>query len=191
LSSFISRSFLVLVVLIYPAIVYFGMDYLGPAPLAMILVLLLAVRLFANSGSRALFWPISGVLALFVLLVWFTGDQRVLRAYPVIISLALFTVFAGSLLSPPPIIERLVRLREKTVRPPAIPYLRWVTIGWSCFFLINAAIAAWTAWIAPLEYWAIYNGLISYLLVALVFAVEYIIRRIYKRRVYGDSSGTH
>lgn len=181
----LTRLLLVLLVLVYPAIVYFGLAYLGPALLASILVILLALRLFFFSSNRNLFWPAIAVLGLFLALVWFTGDEKVLRAYPVFISVALFAAFGGSLLWPPPIIERLVRLRGEPIHPAAIPYMKWVTFGWSCFFLVNAALAACTAWLMPIEYWAVYNGLVSYVLIAILFAIEYIIRRIYQRRVHG------
>ena len=181
----LARLLLVLLMLVYPAIVYFGLAYLGPALLASILVILLAVRLYFFSGRRNLFWPAVAVLCLFLALVWFTGDEKVLRGYPVLISVALFAVFAGSLLWPPPLIERLMRLRGKPIHPAAIPYMKWVTFGWSCFFLVNAVLAACTAWLMPIEYWAVYNGLVSYALVAILFAIEYIIRRMYQKRVYG------
>jgi uncharacterized membrane protein len=148
-------------------------------------VILIALRLFTLDSRKSLFWIAISLLAVFGALVWMTGDEKILRAYPVLISLALFVVFAGSLVYPPPIIERLVRMRGKPLPPEAIPYLRWVTIGWSWFFIVNALVAAWTAWLMPMAWWAVYNGLVSYLLIAFLFAVEYIIRKIYQRRVHG------
>ena len=50
------------------------------------------------------------------------------------------------------------------------------------FFALNGAAALYTARFTPLETWALYNGLIAYLLIGAVFAVEFAIRSVVKRR---------
>ena len=48
--------------------------------------------------------------------------------------------------------------------------------------MLNGAAALYTARFTPLETWALYNGLIAYLLIGAVFAVELAIRSVVKRR---------
>jgi uncharacterized membrane protein len=48
---------------------------------------------------------------------------------------------------------------------------------WCGFFILNGCMAAWTAFAASRETWALYNGLISYLLMGVLFAGEWVFRR--------------
>ena len=68
------------------------------------------------------------------------------------------------------------------IPPPAVPYMRRLTMIWTVFFALNACIAAWLAWQGSLAEWTLYNGCISYLLIGLLVVVEYLYRPIYKRR---------
>jgi uncharacterized membrane protein len=53
----------------------------------------------------------------------------------------------------------------------------WTWI-WCGFFLLNAGTAAALAVFAPLEWWTLYNGLIAYGLIGLMFAVELVLRHL-------------
>ena len=79
-------------------------------------------------------------------------------------------------------IERGLRLAGQDVPPEAPPYLWWVTLVWCGFFVVNGAIAAWTALAAPLSWWTVYNGLVSYGLMAVLFGAEWLARGVYRRR---------
>jgi uncharacterized membrane protein len=50
------------------------------------------------------------------------------------------------------------------------------------FFGINGAIALATALWASAAFWSLYNGLIAYMLMGLLFAGEYLVRSHFKRR---------
>jgi len=100
-----------------------------------------------------------------------------LRAYPVLVNLAMLSVFATSLWRGMPVIERLARLKEPDLPPAGVRYTRQVTRVWCAFFLFNASIAGWTALHADLATWTLYNGLISYVLMALLFGGEWLVRR--------------
>jgi uncharacterized membrane protein len=45
------------------------------------------------------------------------------------------------------------------------------------FFVINGTIAAALTLWAPLAWWTLYNGLIAYLLMGLLFAGEWLVRQ--------------
>lgn len=52
-----------------------------------------------------------------------------------------------------------------------------MTVVWCAFFLVNGSAATALAVWAPRSWWAAYCGVISYLLVGTLFAVEYLIRK--------------
>lgn len=103
------------------------------------------------------------------------------RAYPVAINAVMLTLFAVSLWQGPPIIERLARLREPDLPPAGVRYTRRVTQVWCVFFVLNGSIAAGTALYASLALWTLYNGVISYALMGLMFAGEWCCRHRLRR----------
>ena len=74
-------------------------------------------------------------------------------------------------------IETFARLQDKNLPDKAIPYCRNVTKIWCLFLLANSLIALYTALLTDMETWALYNGLISYILMGLLFAGEFIYRK--------------
>jgi uncharacterized membrane protein len=178
----VTRALIILLLLTYPFGVYVGLDRLGPAVLGAVLAGLLLVRLWIL-GTRGLRLGLASALALaFVAALALTRDETLLKFYPVFLNAGLFVVFAISLLRPPTVIERGLRLAGQDVPPEAPPYLWWVTLAWCGFFVVNGAIAAWTALAAPLSWWTLYNGLISYGLMAVLFGAEWVVRGAYRRR---------
>ena len=109
------------------------------------------------------------------------GEPALLRWYPVLINLLLLGLFALSLKIGPPLVERLARLREPELPAVAVHYTRQVTKVWALFFLGNGLITvALTLW-APLFWWTLYTGLISYGLIGLLFAGEWLVRQRVRR----------
>ncbi len=96
--------------------------------------------------------------------------------YPVITSLALGAIFARSLFYPPSLIERLARLREPNLDASGVVYTRKVTAVWAVFCCLNALVSAATALWTDGYFWTLYNGFISYCLMGLLMAIEYVIR---------------
>ena len=104
-----------------------------------------------------------------------------LKLYPVLVNAVLFVVFQYSLRHPPTVIERLARLQEPNLPESGVRYTRKVTIVWSVFFVVNGSIALGTALWASDATWALYNGLIAYGLMGLLFAVEWLVRQRVRR----------
>ncbi|QGZ29652.1 hypothetical protein [Stutzerimonas stutzeri] len=167
---------LLLAGLTYPFAVYLGLEHLSPRLFAVLLGMLWLARLLSGKqtpvGRR-----MTTVALLFCLFLGLAGDPALLRWYPVLISLALLGLFAGSLRSGMPIIERLARLREPELPPAAVRYTRQVTWLWTGYFIINASIAGALALWAPLSWWTLYTGLIAYLLMGMLFAGEWLVRQ--------------
>ncbi|GAB6390006.1 COG4648 family protein [Stutzerimonas marianensis] len=162
--------------LAYPFAVYAGRDVLSPRLFAVLLGALWLVRTLA-SKQTLLSRTLAVTALLFCLLLGWADSTALLRWYPVLISLALLGVFGGSLCYGMPVVERLARLSEPELPPAAVRYTRRVTWAWVGFFLLNAGIASGLALWAPLNWWALYTGLIAYLLMGILFAGEWLVRQ--------------
>jgi uncharacterized membrane protein len=162
----------------YPFLVWFSLDYLQPRQLALALALLFLMRfLFGRSNSNSpLVWL--GLFSVLFLLgiAWINQTNR-LFAYPVLVSLLFFAVFALSLVYPPTIVERLARFEDPDLPPKGVAYTRKVTQVWSVFFLCNAAVSLATVYLADARIWSLYNGCVFYVLMGLLMAIEMQIRR--------------
>ena len=167
---------LLLAGLAYPFAVYLGLEHLSPRLFALLLGALWLARMFSGKQTP-LSRTLTTVALLFCLLLGLAGEPALLRWYPVLISLALLGLFAGSLCSGMPIIERLARLSEPELPPAAVRYTRQVTWVWVGYFVVNASIASGLALWAPLSWWTLYTGLIAYLLMGLLFAGEWLARQ--------------
>ena len=109
-------------------------------------------------------------------------EARLLMWYPVVVNMVMLALFGGSLLSRMPLVERLARWREGELSPAAVSYTRRVTQVWCGFFIINGTVAVWTCLHGNLHLWTLWNGMLSYLFMGLLFAVEWVVRQRVKRR---------
>jgi len=109
-------------------------------------------------------------------LAWYLDSDRMLLFYPVLMNIALFTFFFGSLFTRKTVVEGLARIKNPELSELGIAYTRNVTKCWCVFFVLNGSIAFFTAQYTSLTVWTLYNGLIAYLLMGLLFIVEYLFR---------------
>ncbi|MBK9656613.1 MAG: hypothetical protein IPO66_14590 [Rhodanobacteraceae bacterium] len=167
--------------LAYPLLVYAGLQRFEPRWLAL---LLLAIALARLGGGRRdpLAWA-TAVLALLLALVsgWLNAPLPV-KLYPVAVNALMLLLFGLSLRHPPSLVERIARIQEPDLPPHAVTYTQRVTQVWCGFFVINGGIALWTALYASAATWALYNGLIAYLLMGALFAVEWLVRQRVRAR---------
>jgi uncharacterized membrane protein len=180
---------LVIALAAYPLLVYGTLARFGPSSAAALLaavclarLVVLKLRAPAPLDGTYLTLICSGGVVLAAASFWLEESRAVLY-YPVLVNAALLVVFAASLASPQSAIERIARLRDPELPPAAVAYTRRVTIVWSVFFALNGAAALYTALYTTLETWALYNGLIAYVLIGTVFAVELAIRTAMKTRL--------
>lgn len=165
-----------LLTLLYPIAVYFGIQYLEPRKIGLILLGLLLLRLLLVKPDKKHSQLVMLVgIAFCVLAVW-SNNLITLRFYPVLISFSLFLIFASSLFYPPPVIERLARLQHPDLPEQGVRYTRKVTQVWCVFFVCNGFIATVTAVWSSFAWWSLYNGFISYILMALLMGIEYLVR---------------
>ncbi|MGA2411153.1 MAG: hypothetical protein ABSG46_12290 [Candidatus Binataceae bacterium] len=160
----------------YPFAVYFGLRHFSPSIMITGLVALLGARLIVSreQDKRAKLPYLIGAIGLIVVAA--RSPVIGLKAYPIVVSLALAGVFGYSLLRPPAVIESIVRVRRPDLPPAIVAYLRNLTIVWTGFFLINAAISAATALSGNMKLWTLYNGLISYMMIGALLIGEFAVR---------------
>ena len=120
--------------------------------------------------------PLVAVVALVVAAV--LNARGWVLAVPVAINALLLLAFGATLRRGSlPMIERFARLQTDALSPEQRRWCRSWTAIWCGFFLANGAAALTLALAAPLSWWALYNGLIAYGLMGLLFASEWILRR--------------
>lgn len=170
----------VLLTLLYPLVIWQGGKQIEPRWMAVLLLVLAATRLSTFAISQLTRWSAFCALVLVGVAVW-TNALLPLKLYPVLVNLAFLIAFAYSLGTSQSIIERFARISEPNLPEVAIAYTRRVTQVWCGFFVLNGGIACFTAiWSSP-EIWTLYTGVISYVLMGLLFAIEYLFRLRFKR----------
>ena len=174
------------VLALYPLLMYFGQSRLGVTWLASVLIAACVIRLAASvlwpgartagaPGLRQALLLCGGAIALALVSLWRDSPDALLF-YPVFMNAALLLLFGSSLAYPPTIVERIARMRHPGLPAQAVPYLRRVTVAWCIFFVGNGAAALYTALRTTFETWALYNGLIAYVLIGAMFAGELLTR---------------
>jgi uncharacterized membrane protein len=178
--------------LLYPGVIYW--DFLGSfTPLFFITLLLCflpivstTIRAFQLPQRRFRFFLWLTVFgALFC--IWILLFPGVfLLSLPSLVSFGFLWVFGRTLSMQQTFVEKIARSQVPDLSEPEIKYCRSVTQIWCAFFLLNALLGlALAGWASP-KAWALYTGLIVYLLIGLLFAVEFVVRKYLFRR-YGDS----
>lgn len=145
------------------------------------LLFLLRLTLFTELSARHHLMGGAGIV-LFCAAAYVDPGIQVLKMYPVLINSAIACYGIYTLIRPPSAIERLSRAMGMTIEGPALPYTRKLTMVWVGFFIINVGIASYTALATPTSVWAFYNGLLSYVLIGLLIALEYPVRLRYQKR---------
>lgn len=176
----------------YPLAVYVGLTRFSARGVGLLLlaVLLPGLLLRLKDARREDLLVVArvplSVMAVAALSAVF-DDRRFVLAMPVLINGVLLANFAGSL-AKTPVVERFARMQDPNLGPEQVAYCRAVTKVWCAFFVFNMVVSAALALFAPVSYWAVYTGVIAYVLVGLVATVEYVVRK-HRFREYG--SGLH
>ena len=167
--------------ILYPFLIYFGLQEFQPRVIAAFLLILTVLRFFLTKDNEngqsdsgmSLYWVATASLVIIV--TFLTGSEIGLFLYPLLVNLAFFTFFTISLYHPPTVIERIARRQRPVFPERAVIYTRKVTQVWCVFFLLNGGVSALTIFHSE-TWWLLYNGFISYILIGLMLAGEYFIR---------------
>ncbi len=150
-----------------------------------------------KSEKKALDWRpmLSSALFLLAGILCFVFNKKIfLKLYSVVISATMLFVFGSSLFFKPNIIFRFACLGDKSIKGSSFEsqvndYCRKVTVVWCVFFILNGSISAFTALhdfgndVLNDKIWSVYNGGISYILMGLLFAVEFIVRKMVDKKM--------
>ncbi len=170
--------------LLYPPLAHWSIHH-GKAEYAVYLLGLLCIlpALLTLYKHRKISLGAAVVLLTGLLLLLFPHwlGINLMRFMPVIINGLLCALFVSSLgKGRTPLITHLASIMRGGIMPaPVVVYTRSVTLVWSLFFFLLAAISLLLAVLAPLEIWSLFANLLSYLLIASLFLVEYFFRRWY------------
>ncbi len=169
---------------LFPVIAVISVHTVGPLPAVAALCAMALLRVVVPTSptvpgyvTLALLASVAAVAAIAAI----DGELSV-RLYPVFVNGAMLVAFASTLVDPPSMIERFARITRPDLPPKAVAYTRKVTIVWTGFFLVNGAIALWTAVAGSWTAWTLYNGCIAYVLMGSLVVMEYRVRRKFKGR---------
>jgi uncharacterized membrane protein len=165
--------------LLYPVAIYFLIGWVPAGLLLFVPLALIASRLAVSRGTSMLrpFAPILLTVAILTLCLAVFDRPTAIKAYPILMSGGMALAFGRSLLTAPTLIETFASLRGPEITPDARAYMRKVTWAWFLFLSANTCLSALTLASGRLDLWTLYNGLVSYLLMGLLFAGEWLIRQ--------------
>ena len=125
---------------------------------------------------------LSQFIGMFAVIIAFHFTDRIFfKFYPPSINFCLFVIFFSSIFQEKTVIQKIALSMEPDAKPWVLNYTRKLTYIWSIFIFLNFLVSVATIFMSK-EIWALYNGVISYILVGLLFGIEYIIRIIFKRK---------
>ncbi|WP_116135655.1 hypothetical protein [Trinickia diaoshuihuensis] len=167
--------------LAYPVVILAFLRIGSPRFIGVALLALLWLQRWLGAGS------IGALLAKFTRLEWaaalamtglsaaiaVTDSEALLRAYPIVVNASMLVAFGATLVGGgPSMVEKFARVRRPELDARAVRYTRRVTQVWCVFFAINGAVSTLCALWASRALWALYNGLITYLLIGVLIAGE-------------------
>lgn len=121
------------------------------------------------------------IAPLAVLALHFLGAGAWARLYPAAVVALVLGAFASSLApGGTPLAETFARRAGENLDARGVAYCRRVTVAWTVFLALHLCVTAATAF-APGGVWALYNGVVAYVLMGAMFAGERIVRRRARR----------
>ena len=168
-------GFAALLACLYPFWAWWGLERFGILPVALVLAVVMALKAMVSRSPKNL-----GFVAIAVLLAALSAlldAEEPMLFYPVAVNLFLLWLF-GSSLSATPIVEKFARLRTPDLPPEGVRWCRGVTKVWCGFFIANGIAALATVLYGDREIWMLWNGCASYVLIGVLFAGEFLLRKI-------------
>jgi uncharacterized membrane protein len=175
------RSALLVLLLVYPLTLHLGIleGWLLPAVAILLALVLLSALLMLGNGNRSGWLLLLASLGMAVWLTAMHGNPRLLlRLPPVAINGILCILFGATLLAgQKPLITRFAEtMHGHALDAAAQRYTRGVTILWTTLFALMMTESALLALLASPETWSLFTNFINYVVVLLVFFLEYRLR---------------
>lgn len=167
--------------LAYPVVIVAFWRIGSPRYIGLALLALLWLQRWLGTGSigalmnrfTRLEWGAALVMSGVSTAIAVTDSEALLRAYPIVANAAMLVAFGATLRGgKQSMIEKFARLRRPDLDARAVCYTRRVTQIWCGFFVLNGAVSAVCAIWASRALWALYNGVVTYLLVGMLIVAE-------------------
>ncbi len=167
----------------YPFVVWLNIDTINPRWFGVALLCIAIIRVvFMGSMRRVSDWLLTAIVVLFCAAIILLDSTILLKCYPVMMSASMGLLFLASLNDKQSLIERFASVGGKQLPSEASGYLRRLSLTWGTLLLLNALVAAWTAWYGSLAMWTLYNGLLFYVFIAVFIIAELVYRQYYKKK---------
>ncbi len=188
------KTFTIIFSILYPVTILISLHFYSASPKTMSLIFLAFGFIYfithtnnKKKGKLQLvqFWFMTSAITALGILGFFTNSFSYLQLYPILVNLVFLTMFTYTLFSSPNMVFRFAVLQDKSIlespkKDSINRYCRKVTIVWITFFIINCLISLSTSIWGDIYIWTLYNGVISYILMGLIFGIEFIIRKSLK-----------
>jgi uncharacterized membrane protein len=158
-------------------------DVAAVALIGWVIVRTIPVVVSAKRDQRRAALQLPAIALGFAVLGWISHDGIWLLVLPSATQATFGLAFLRSL-SGVPLIEHFARMVKPELSTAELAHCRAWTRIWGVYLLALAAIGLGLARWAPLRVWTVYVGVVNYVLVGALFAVEYLIRKI-RFRDYG------
>lgn len=157
--------------ILYPFVVFLALKkHVAMRFLVLLLVVAAGISFVRNKNI----WIFACILLFGAGLIVF-NDNIFLKLYPVLMNISVCLMFALSLRNIP-LIEKIAKKMGYDLDINQKEYARRTTIAWAIFMFCLTVISFVTVFLSD-EIWVMFNGLISYILIAIMMSVEFLIRK--------------
>jgi uncharacterized membrane protein len=166
--------------LAYPLMFFAAWRYDMTRYLGVALLALLWLQRWIGAGSAAamlrqltaLDWSVAAALSCACAAIALTGSELLLGLYPTLVNAGLLAAFGATLNGGPTMIEKFARLYDPELSARQVRHTRRMTQVWCAFFVANGAFSAYLALCGSRAAWALYNGVLAYLIIGALIVGE-------------------
>ena len=168
---------------LYWTLTHQSVDVAAITLVAWVIVRTIPILLTAKSEQRKAAMQLPAIALVFAGLGWILNNSTCLLVLPSATQATFGVTFLRSLKGTP-LIENFARMVKPKLTPGELEHCRSWTKVWGIYLLALAALGLVLAAVAPLAIWTVYVGILSYVMVGVLFAIEHVVRKI-QFRDYG------
>jgi uncharacterized membrane protein len=162
---------------LYWTLTHHSVDVAAIVLVGWVIVRVIPIMLSARREQRMAALQLPAIGLVFALLGSIFDNGTWLMILPSATQAAFALAFLRSLTGTP-LIEHFARMMKHELGVRQQAHCRRWTVIWGVYLMILAALGLVLARWAPLRVWTIYVGVLNYVLIGLLFAVEYVIRKL-------------
>lgn len=174
----------------YPLVAYMALWLKQPHFVIGYLLLILFLMTIEKCRMQS-WYASSSLLIAIATIVYFVQQANIeylIYFPPILILFSVFILFSQTLLAgQTPLITRYAQMLGDKLEDRHLRYNRSLTVAWSLFLLLMVLTSILLAFFSSKDNWSLFTHVISYLLIASFFIIEFIYR---KRRFSGEIEGS-